>query len=164
MHSTKRFSRQVTCICVTELLYRLLVQPCMGCSEAITLVYSLGLFCFAQTQCMNPFAAPSPAAGAPRAATDDGAQGGVAGHMAPQHCGPSWLGFAGHCLLHCHLYPTAGSADKAVAQRLQVGASSLEVCCVQMACASRGSACTNQMLGAECGALCVSSFQPTVRG
>lgn len=70
---------------------------------------------------MNPFAAPSPAAGAPHAATDDGAQGGVAGHMAPQHCGPSWLGFAGHCLLHCHLYPTAGSADEAVAQRLQVG-------------------------------------------
>jgi hypothetical protein len=40
-HWWQRFSRQVTCICVTELRYGLLAQSCMGCSGAITLVSNL---------------------------------------------------------------------------------------------------------------------------
>lgn len=40
-HWWQRFSRQVTCICITELRYGLLAQSCMGCSGAITLVSNL---------------------------------------------------------------------------------------------------------------------------
>lgn len=37
----QHFSRQVTCICITELRFGLLAQSCMGCSGAITLVSNL---------------------------------------------------------------------------------------------------------------------------
>jgi hypothetical protein len=37
----QRFSRQVTCICITELRFGLLAQSCMGCRGAIALISNL---------------------------------------------------------------------------------------------------------------------------
>jgi hypothetical protein len=68
--------------------------------------------------CTHSIAVPSPHAGATCAATDYRAQGRVAGHVAPQHRWPSWLGVLRHCLLHRDMHPVAGSADEAMAQGL----------------------------------------------